>query len=163
MYTACLFGEDSPFSQAVDLSRQSLAPGISNFIESTLASIPLSPPVLEAQFKDGEIVSSVTGFTPIYTESSATVGRGQFLVGTNYSFFDLTKLRGVDLNDLAFVFQQDGGGDQIAVTMPFDMNASVFTLFGTFGLSDRLDIGFALPFVQLDMKQQPATFRVIGR
>ncbi len=162
MYTACLFGEGSPFSQAIDLSQQSLAPGISNFIESSLASIPLTPPVLKAQFKDGEIVTTVTGFTPIYTESSSTVGKGQFMMGSNFSYFDLTKLRGTNLSELSFSFEQDGGGDVISVDMPMDINASVFTLFGTYGISDRLDIGFALPFVNLTMARQPATFRVFG-
>ena len=50
LYGYCLFDgvEDNPFSQAASLARRALAPGISNFIEANLASIPLSPPNLEA-------------------------------------------------------------------------------------------------------------------
>lgn len=164
LYATCFFEPvpNNPFSQAVSLARQSFAPGVSGFIESNLAAIPLTPPSLDAEYAEGEIISVVTGFTPIYTESSATVGEGLFLVGTNASHFNLSKIRGEDLDDLSFVFQQDGGGDRIVVNMPFDINATVFTLHGTYGVTNRFDIGFALPVVRLEVDNVNTTFRVEG-
>lgn len=164
LYAICLFEtvENNPFSQAATLARQSFAPGVSGFIESNLAAIPLTPPSLEAEYAEGGIVNVVTGFTPIYTESSATVGQGLFLVGTNASYFNLSKIRGEDLDALSFVFQQDGGGDRIVVSMPFNIDATVFTLHGTYGISDRFDIGFALPVVSLGVDNVNTTFRVEG-
>lgn len=165
LYATCLFEPvaNNPFSQAADLAREAFAPGISSFIESSLAAIPLTPPSLDAEYVDGRISTVVTGFTPIYTESSATVGKGQFLVGTNFSYFNLSKVRGEDVSDLAFAFAQNGGGDVVEVTMPFNLDASVFTLYGTYGLTNRLDIGIALPIVNLEISNNvETTFSVRG-
>ena len=166
LYATCLFDvpgvQNNPFSQAAALSRQSLAPGITNFIESSLAAIPLTPPSLDAQYADGEIVTVVTAFTPIFTESSATVGQGQFLVGSNVAYFNLSTIRGEDLDNLRFAFAQNGGGDRVVATMPFDMDATVFTLYGTYGITDRLDLGFALPVVRLGVENVGTTFEVQG-
>lgn len=164
LYAACLFEPvaDNPFSNAAALARQSFAPGISGFIESNLASIPLTPPSLEAEFTEEGIINVVTGFTPIYTESSATVGKGLFLVGANASYFNLSKIRGEDLNALSFVFQQNGGGDRIIANMPWDINATVFTVHGTFGVTNEFDVSFALPIVRLEIDNVNTTFQVEG-
>lgn len=164
MYAACLFNsvENNPFSQSVDLARNILAPGISGFIESNLASIPLTPPNVRPVFQDGEIVNVVTGFTPIFTESSGTVGQGLFFVGTNFSYFDLSQIRGEALEDIAFAFQQNSGADIISVTMPLNITAGVFTLYGTYGITNRLDIGVAIPVVNLSIENAGTTFVVQG-
>jgi len=164
LYATCFFEDvdNNPFSEAVGLVRQSFAPGISGFIESNLSAIPLTPPSLEAEFTEEGIVNVVTGFTPIYTESNATVGKGLFLVGANASYFNLSKIRGENLNELSFEFQQNGGGDRIIVNMPWDISAAVFTLHGTYGVSNRFDIGFALPIVYLTIDNVNTTFQVEG-
>lgn len=166
LYATCLFDvptvESNPFGQAASLARETFAPGLSGFIESNLAAIPLTPPSLEAEYAEGEVINVVTGFTPIYTESSATIGEGLFLVGANTSHFNLSKIRGENLDDLQFEFQQNGGGDTVFVTMPFDIDASVFTLHGAYGVSNRFDVGFALPVVRLGIQNVNTTFRVEG-
>lgn len=166
LYATCLFDvptvADNPFSQAASLARNAFAPGLSGFIESNLAAIPLAPPSLEAEYADGEVINVVTGFTPIYTESSATVGKGLFLVGANTSYFNLSKIRGEDLENLEFAFEQNGGGDRVFVTMPFDINATIFTLHATYGVTNRFDIGMALPVVRLGVNNVNTTFRVEG-
>lgn len=166
LYATCLFDaptvENNPFSQAASLARETFAPGLSGFIESNLAAIPLTPPSLEAEYAEGEVINVVTGFTPVYTESSATIGEGLFLVGANTSHFNLSKIRGEDLNDLQFEFQQNGGGDTVFVTMPFDIDATVFTLHGAYGITSRFDVGFALPVVRLGIQNVNTTFQVEG-
>ncbi|MDZ7689576.1 MAG: hypothetical protein U5K69_00140 [Balneolaceae bacterium] len=164
LYAACLFKsvDNNPFSEAVTLAEQSFAPGIAGFIESNLASIPLTPPALEAEFSEQGIVEVVTGFTPIYTESSASVGEGLFFMGANVSHFNLSKIRGEDLDALRFVFQQNNGADQIVVNMPMNVSATVFTLHGTYGITDRFDVGFALPIVSLGIDNVNTTFTVEG-
>jgi hypothetical protein len=164
LYALCLFETvaNNPFSQAAALSRAALAPGISNFIESSLSAIPLTPPSLDAQYREGEIVTVVTAFTPIFTESSATVGQGQVLIGSNVSYFNLSTIRGEDLDNLQFAFAQNNGGDVVTATMPFDLDATVFTFYGTFGVTDRFDLGVALPVVRLGVKNVETTFAVQG-
>ena len=166
LYATCLFDiqtvENNPFSQAASLAEETLAPGLSGFIESNLAAIPLTPPSLDAEYTDGKVINVVTGFTPVYTESSATVGEGLFLVGSNLSHSNLSQIRGKELDDLQFTFEQNGGGDRVSVTMPFDLRATVFTLHGAYGVTNRFDVGIALPFVRLSIENVSPTFRVEG-
>jgi hypothetical protein len=164
LYAICLFEPvaNNPFSQAADIARGSLAPGLSGFIESNLAAIPVTPPSLDAQFISGEVVNVVSGFTPIFTESASTVGKGQWLVGSNASHFNLSRIRGADLDELEFQFWQDEGSDYVLVNMPFNVDASLLTLFGSYGISDRLDVGVALPIVRLTISDVNTTFSVVG-
>lgn len=166
LYATCLFDaptvQDNPFSQAATLARETFAPGLSGFIESNLSAIPLTPPSLDAEYAEGEVVNVVTGFTPIYTESSATVGKGLFLAGSNVSYSDLSQIRGQDLADLQFAFEQNGGGDRVSVTMPFDIRATVLTLHATYGITNRFDVGVALPVVRLHVANVNTTFHVEG-
>jgi hypothetical protein len=164
LYAICLFEKvpNNPFGQAADIARGSLAPGISGFIESSLAAIPVTPPSLDAQFISGQVVNVVSGFTPIFTESASTVGKGQWLVGSNASHFNLSQIRGTDLDELEFQFWQNEGSDYVLVNMPFDVDASLLTLFGSYGISDRLDIGVALPIVRLTISNVNTSFSVVG-
>lgn len=163
MYRDCLFPGSNAFQSAIELTRISLAPGISNFIENNLAAIPLTPPNLELATRDGELVTAIAGMAPLYTEGSSTIGTGRFYVGLNYSFLNLSRIRGAQLSDLEFTFMQDGAGtDFVVARMPLDVDANVFTIYNTFGLTDRLDIGFALPIVSLSIKEQPTRFQIFG-
>lgn len=165
MYAACLFaseGDVNPFSQALELATSALAPGISGFVENNMASIPLTPPSLRPARVDGERVNVVTGFTPIFTESVWTVGQGRFLVGSNFSWYNLSRIRGTDLDNITFSFGQDNGSDRVDVIMPLSIEASVFSVYGTYGLTDRFDIGFALPFVNMQFRNSGTHFEVVG-
>lgn len=164
LYAICLFeGVDgNPFAQSAAFARNVFAPGINGFLESSLSAIPLTPPNLDLEYVDGELVNVATGFTPIYTESSSTIGKGLFMVGANASYFNLSQIRGESLDALSFSFAQDGGGDRINVTMPFSMEAYAFSIFGAYGVTDRLDLGVMLPFMRLTIDNVNTTFSVEG-
>lgn len=164
MYATCFFEpvSNNPFAEAVRQARESLAPGLSSFIESNLASIPLTPPSIDAEYQDGRIVTVVTGFTPIFTESSSTVGKGNIYAGSNFSYFNLTKIRGRNLSETFFAFQEDAANDIIGVNMPLDISASVLTFYGTYGITENLDIGVALPITFLSIKNENTQFLVQG-
>lgn len=163
MYRDCLFPTSPHFQSSIALSQLQLAPGISSFIENNLAAIPLTPPTLEPAMRDGNIVASVTGFAPIYTESSSTLGERRAFIGANYSYFNLSRLRGQNLSEVEFQFVQDGtGGDMVTARMPLDVDANIVSLYASYGVTDRLDIGFALPIVTLQFSSEPTTFRISG-
>lgn len=163
MYRDCLFPTSPYFQNSIALSELQVAPGISTFIENNLAAIPLTPPTLEPAMRDGAIVAAVTGFGPIYTESSATLGQQKAFIGANYSYFNLSRIRGQNLSDVGFQFAQDGdGGDVVTARMPLDVDASIISLYASYGLTDWLDVGFALPIVRLQFDSEPTTFRIIG-
>jgi hypothetical protein len=161
MYRTCLFDVGGPFGSAISLTSDVLAPGISAFVESNLASLPLAPPNLDLATEDGQLVTTVAGFAPVFTESSATVGGGNFIVGSSFSYANLSKIRGDDISDIRFIFVQDGGADRIEARMPLEVSASVLTFYGTYGITDALDVGFALPVVRLTMEQNPTTFNIL--
>ncbi|MEZ4654094.1 MAG: hypothetical protein R3E12_11050 [Candidatus Eisenbacteria bacterium] len=167
LYGICLFdkggtAQNNPFSNAAFLSRSSLAPGITGFIESNLSSIPLTPPSVKSVFDNGQIVNVVTGFSPIFTENSSTVGGGKIFVGGNFSYYDFSKLRGQDLGETSFVFADNNRQDVVTVTMPLDVKASVYTFYGTYGIANNLDLGVALPVVNMSIKADGTEFTVVG-
>lgn len=164
LYGICLFEPvaSNPFSGAALLSRSDLAPGVTGFIESNLASIPMTPPSVKSVFEDGRIVNVVTGFSPIFTENTATVGGGKLFFGGNYSYYDFSKIRGQSLADMSFVFAQDDGGDVVAVHMPLEVKAKIFTLYSTFGVTNQFDVGLAFPIVDMTVQANGTTFNVLG-
>ncbi|MEZ4649766.1 MAG: hypothetical protein R3E97_13465 [Candidatus Eisenbacteria bacterium] len=164
LYGICLFEPvaSNPFAGAALLSRSDLAPGVTGFIESNLASIPMTPPSVKSVFEDGRIVNVVTGFSPIFTENTATVGGGKLFFGGNYSYYDFSKLRGQSLADMSFVFAQDDGGDVVAVNMPLEVKAKIFTFYSTFGVTNQFDVGLAFPIVDMTVRADGTTFNVLG-
>lgn len=167
MYRICLFAnrENNPFSTAVTLATEYLGPGLSDFIESNVASIPLSstPPGLMPVQVEGRTVPQVVNFTPIFTETSATVGRGNLYVGSSFSYFNMSMLRGNALNELEFNFAQNpGGSDVIFAHMPLGIDVYALTLYATFGVTERFDLGMAFPVVQLDVSGRRTTFIIRG-
>lgn len=163
LYGICLFEKDphNPFSNAAELSRDALAPGLAGFIESNLAAVPLTPPSIRSVFEGGEIVNVIAGFTPVFTENSSTVGRGKAFFGANVSYYDFSKIRGRQLSETEFTFaQNDGSGDVVSVTMPMDVKAQVYTLYGTYGVTNAFDIGVALPLVNFEVRADGTVFVV---
>lgn len=100
-------------------------------------------------------------FGPVFAERALTVGRGRVNVGANVQRTTFDSLGNRDLSGgdlksyfgLKGVFPANTGVDQIFVEDSLDLNVSTTTvsLFGTFGLTDRLDLGIAVPITQVDL------------
>jgi hypothetical protein len=86
------------------------------------------------------------------------MGKGRFLLGANASSIRFNSLRGVPLSALDFNFTHqdtDPAGlgtpplenEFITVRTSLDVNVLATIAFATYGLTDRIDIGVALPFV----------------
>ena len=115
-------------------------------------------------------VSTSTSAGPIFAERAQTLGRGRVLAGVNRSAFNFSSLRGVPLRDVQVNFthsnnnapgcsQAEGDdcakygvplleNESIAVNLDLDIDVAVTSFYLTYGLSDRVDIGFALPVLQ---------------
>ena len=106
----------------------------------------------------GTVIRSSDSFGPFYTERSLTAGRnhGSFGVGyqsTLYNTIDGRDLRDGTLISTAAILRGD--------TQPFDIETvslrirtDAMTLAGNYGVTDRLDIGVAVPFVRLTLEGQ---------
>ncbi|HEX4347706.1 MAG TPA: transporter [Vicinamibacterales bacterium] len=92
-------------------------------------------------------------FGPFFVERALTIGRNQASAGVSFQHLELSSLDGRNLRDGTLVTTANQFADE---STPFDVDrlrlniaADVATIYGAFGLTDRLDIGAALPLVSL--------------
>ena len=94
-------------------------------------------------------------FGSFVTERSLTGGKGQGTVGMNVRFAGYGRLDGRDLRDGRFVTTANQFRDEATPfdeeTLTLELDSTVLTFTGAYGLTDRLDISAAIPFVQLSM------------
>lgn len=156
----------------------------SNFISANISSFPLSSTAagLTFDFSGSAPISTSTSLGPIFSERAQTLGRNKLNMGFSFSYLNFTKLRGVDTDDLRFTFfHEDVGGpggpgpsgtigddpngnefDTIELRLNSDFSASIFSFVFTYGLTNRMDIGLAIPYITVSMKGTPSA-RVIPR
>lgn len=156
----------------------------SNLIVSNISAFPLSSTVagLTFDFSSGAPVATSTSLGPIFAERGQTLGRGRFNVGMNLSFLDLSRLRGVKTEDLRFTFAHQNVPpdvnflgdspnefDNLDLFLNLDLSATVFALYFTAGVTNRLDVGLAVPFINVNLKARPLarinsfTFLTLGQ
>jgi hypothetical protein len=92
-------------------------------------------------------------FGPFFVERAMTAGKGQVSLGVTFQQLRFTALDGHDLRDGTLVTTANQFTDQ---TTPYDVdrltlaiNASVATLYGNVGVTDRIEVGVAAPMVAL--------------
>jgi hypothetical protein len=100
---------------------------------------------------------------PIFADRAQTIGRGGLYVGAAVSGISFDNIRGTPLSDLNFRFSHQNVGDPALGTPGFendyievDTDLSLSLLVGTivaaYGLSDRIDVGVALPIVRASIE-----------
>jgi hypothetical protein len=129
----------------------------------------------------GTFKRASTSFGPLFAERAATIGRGRFSAGFNYQHSSYDKFEGSNLDDGSIKFylrhqeccttggapvppffgvveQPDGSllspffeGDLIEAALSLDVATDMVAVFGNYGLTDRWDVGLAVPFVRVDM------------
>ena len=109
-------------------------------------------------------------FGPIFGERPLTAGRGKFSLAVNYQHGTWDTLEGLDLrgDDMQLYLlhddvNHDGSnrtpwfeGDLIRADLSLDLKTDTTVLFANYGLSERLDVGVAVPFqrVELDARHR---------
>ena len=129
-------------------------------IGANVSNIPISATTsgVTYSFEGGAPVRTNVSAGPIFAERAQTLGRGRVLVGANASSIRFNSLRGVPLSSLDFNFTHEdtdppGVGNPvlenefITVRTSLDVNVLATIAFATYGLTDRIDIGLAIPFV----------------
>ena len=122
------------------------------------------------RFVGGVPVRTSTSAGPIFAERPQTLGRGRVLAGVNRSGFRFATIRGVDMRDIDLTFTHENvdfpgcsetfGGDCAKYGIPvfenevmefnldIDLDVRVTSVFLTYGLSDKVDVGLVMPIVQ---------------
>jgi hypothetical protein len=103
----------------------------------------------------GTMERASASFGSFFTERSLTGGQGQAAIGVNVRFSRYTHLDGRDLRDGRFRTTANQFRDEPAPfdeeTLTLELESRVLTVTGSYGLTERLDVSAAIPFVELSM------------
>lgn len=148
---------------------------IINAIGNSAAGVPVGSTSGGETFRfvGGVPVQTSTSAGPIFAERAATLGRGHLLAGLSRSGFHLQSLRGVDLQNLQITFTHENvdfpgcdslyhdrcakmgvptlENDVIQVALSLDVDVSVTSLYLTYGVTDRVDVGAVIPVVSTSL------------
>jgi hypothetical protein len=144
-------------------------------IATQLAILPIISPASGFTYKynssAGAFERSTTTFGPIYTERAETIGEGKFYFGVSYQRFRFDKLDGINLKKVPSVFEhvpiagQPYEADVIQASNNATLKMDQTMFFGTVGLTNRIDVSLAVPFVsvRMDASSDDTIIRVSGR
>jgi hypothetical protein len=160
---------------AVD-NNASIISFLTSAVTSSVGNVPVSAtssgPLF--RFEGGIPVRTQLSPGPIFAERGQTLGRGRVFVGANVSGMHFTTLRGADLENLRLTFTHSNvdfpncdelfegdctrmgvpefENDVIDLRLRLDLNVTIASFFVTYGLADRVDVGFVLPVVSTSLE-----------
>jgi hypothetical protein len=156
----------SHYAHYIGSAQTTLNRTLSSAIATQLAILPIISPASGFTYKydsaAGAFVRTTTSFGPIYTERAETIGRGKFSFGVSYQRFRFSNLDGIDLKKVPAVFTHlpDTGpgntpqpyeADVISTVNDIDLKMDQTVLYGTAGITDRIDFSVAIPIVSVRM------------
>ncbi|HKW11056.1 MAG TPA: hypothetical protein VJO33_11805 [Gemmatimonadaceae bacterium] len=138
---------------------------LSNAITNSIANVPLGATSSGTTFAfdaAGLPIATAQSTGPIFGERAQTLGRNRFLISGKYTESSFSSLRGVPLTNLQMTLTHEdepppGLGDPdferdtIHIATSLQASLSVFALSATWGITNNIDIGFAIPFVNLSV------------
>jgi hypothetical protein len=132
---------------------------ISRALAASLATLPITSSsgafIYRLNPDLGTVERATQSFGPFFTERAFTAGRGQASFGLTLQQLHFTSLDGRDLLDGSLVTTANKFSDEASAfdvdQLTLHVNASVATLYGNVGLTDRLDVGVAVPFIALTL------------
>lgn len=97
----------------------------------------------------GALVRDTTSRGPVLVEPPGTIGRGNFGVGMSYVYEDFQDLNGEPLADALNEARFSAGtATRLETdTQKFSLTSHFFSFYGTWGVTDRLDVNILLPLV----------------
>ena len=97
---------------------------------------------------------SSDSFGPSYAERAMTMGQDTFNVGAMYQRATYDSVEGRDLNngEIRFLVRDmPTPGDVVSAELAVDLTTDILVLSMTYGLTDRLDVGTAVPFIRVGL------------
>lgn len=150
------------FTAPLSENNQLIIGFVSQAIGQSVANIPV--PATSSgtipEFVAGRLVPRSLSAGPIYAERAPTLGRNRLMIGTYFTYLDFDALRGVPLDDMVFNFQHvdlPGSGplgdpeqenNILQVQTDLAVRLLAASVFVTYGLTNWLDVGVAVPFVR---------------
>jgi hypothetical protein len=164
------------FIPASNAENAALISFISDALGSSIGNIPIGSTSggETFRFEGGVPVRTSTSAGPIFAERAQTLGRGRVLAGISRTGFRFATLRGVDMKNINLTFTHqnvDFAGcdaqfgadctlygvpvlenDAMAFRLSMDLRVQVTSMYVTYGMSDRFDLGLVVPIVQADFR-----------
>jgi hypothetical protein len=128
---------------------------------------------LAFRFEGAVPIATALSAGPIFGERGQTLGRGRGVIGASYTSTRFTTSRGRPIEDLRLTFTQANidsdqcdleegrdcaplgvplsENDLLEVLLTLDLGVDVASLFATYGLLDRVDVGVILPIVHTSL------------
>jgi len=175
------------FIPSSNAENASLISFITDALGASVANIPIGSTSggVTFRFEGGAPVATSTSAGPIFAERAQTLGRGRVLAGISRTAFRFATLRGIDMRniDLTFTHQnvdfpgcstQFGAdcalygvpvleNDAMDFHLSMNLDVRVTSMYVTYGLSDRFDVGLVVPIVQADFRgESDAEIRPFG-
>jgi hypothetical protein len=143
-------------AQAAAATRDTIA----EFLAQELATLPVTSSSGGFTYRLdpalGTFVRSSDSFGPFYTERSLTAGRGRAAFGLGYQSTRYESIDGRDLRDGTLISTAAilrGSPEPFDIeTVSLRIRTEMMTVTGNVGITDRLDIGVAVPFVRLNLQ-----------
>jgi len=138
---------------------QAASDTISRALLANLATLPVASSsgafVYRFNPELGTVERPTQTFGPFFLERALTAGRGRASFGVTFQHFQFSSLDGRDLRDGSLITTANQFTDE---TAPFDVDrltlnidASVATFYGTVGVTNRMEVGFAAPYISLNI------------
>ena len=103
----------------------------------------------------GTMERSSGSFGPFFVERAATAGTGRAALAMTFQYASFTHLDGMDLRDGTMVTASNRFVDEQEAfdveTLRLELRAASMTVTGSYGVTDRVDIGVAVPFISLSV------------
>jgi hypothetical protein len=103
----------------------------------------------------GTVERATESFGPFFVERALTAGRGHASFGVSATTSSFDRLDGQSLRDGSLVTVANRFRDEAAPfdveTLTLDVRSSTMTLFASVGVTDRLEIGGAVPLMRLTL------------
>lgn len=141
-------------AQAAAATRDTIA----TFVAQELSTLPVSSSSGGFAYRIdsdlGTVIRASENFGTFYTERSLTAGRHRASFGLGFQSTLYNTIDGQDLRDGTLVSTAATlNGQQFdAETVTLRIRTDVTTLTGNYGLTDRLDVGLAIPFVHVGLQ-----------
>ena len=170
------------FIAVADLANRTLTPALNSLIAGNISSFPISASSgsVTFDFSSGQPVPVRESLGPIFTETGSTLGKGRLSIGLNHTKLTLDRFRGIPTRDMRFTFTHvdvTGDGtlgesanesDTIDLLLNLNVDATISALYANWGLTKNIDVGIAIPFVDVDLDGQATaeinsfTFAALG-
>ena len=136
---------------------QATSAAISRALQSNLATLPVATSssafVYRLNPELGTVERATQTFGPFFVERALTAGSRQASFGLTFQQLTFASLDGHNLRDGSLVTTANQFLDEAtpfdADRVTLDIGAMIATLYGNLGITDRFEVGFAVPMVDL--------------